>query len=345
MRLERLALDQCDWPAMDSLPDRVVFQTREWLSFLEATQGGEPIVAALRHDGATVGYFTGMIVRRMGLRILGSPFRGWTTMYMGFNLIEDVPRAAVADALVEFAFRRLRCAHLEVRDHVLVPGDLQALGFEPRSFGTYLVDLDRSEEEVWASFTSSCRGHIRRAAKAGVSIEEAHDVGFADEYYAQLEEVFGRQGLVPGFDLQRVRALIRHLHPTGHLLLLRARDREGACIATGIFPAMNRTMYFWGGASWRSQPGLSPNEAIMWHAVRYWKSRGIRQLDLGGRGDYKRKYGGSLVSVPSCSRSRFWPLDELRNAAERAFVARQRLTGRIRQLRATSAKTSRSKVS
>ena len=79
-----------------------------------------------------------------------------------------------------------------------------------------------------------------------MTIKESHDLGFADDYYAQLQEVFGRQGLAPPFKVERVRQLIHHLAPTGRLLFARVRDPAGRCIATGIFPAMNRTMYFWG---------------------------------------------------------------------------------------------------
>src|SRR5436189_3057502 len=98
--------------------------------------------------------------------------------------------------------------------------------------------------------TSACRRCIRKAKKVGVTIEEADDPEFADDYYAQLRDVFAKQSLVPTYGVDRVQALIAHLHPTGRLLLLRARGPDGASIATGIFPAMNGSMYFWGGASW-----------------------------------------------------------------------------------------------
>ena len=86
MTLERVALEACDWAHMDAFSDRVIFQTREWLEFVARTQGAEPVVAAVVDGGSTVGYFTGLTFRRFGLRILGSPFPGWTTESMGFNL-------------------------------------------------------------------------------------------------------------------------------------------------------------------------------------------------------------------------------------------------------------------
>ena len=92
LRLARVPLDQCDWEAMDRFGDRVVFQTEPWLQFIARSQRAEPVVAALRDGHATVGWFTGAIVRRCGVRILGSPFAGWGTQYLGFNLLPNVDR-------------------------------------------------------------------------------------------------------------------------------------------------------------------------------------------------------------------------------------------------------------
>src|SRR5271157_5720993 len=91
--------------------------------------------------------------------------------------------------------------------------------------------------------------------KSGATIEEASDEDFAEEYYDQLKDVFGKQGPVPTYDLARVRQLIKHLRPTGRLLLLRARNAEGRCIATGIYPAMNRLSHSWGNASYSKDQG------------------------------------------------------------------------------------------
>jgi hypothetical protein len=81
------------------------------------------------------------------------------------------------------------------------------------------------------------------SARARV-IQEANDKGFVDDYYSQLRNVFAKQHLVPTYGMGRVSALIRHLQPTGNLLL-RAIDAEGHGIATGIVPAMHDRAYFW----------------------------------------------------------------------------------------------------
>jgi CelD/BcsL family acetyltransferase involved in cellulose biosynthesis len=327
VKLERIALDAVDWADLDAYPDRVVFQTREWIEFVARTQGAEPVLAGVVERGRTVGYFTGLVVKKYGLRLLGSPFPGWTTSSIGFNLVETASRPDAARALVAFAFGPLRCVHLELKDRRLRESDLEGLGFESSPTVTFEVDLSPAEDAIFANMTSACRRAIRKSKKEGVVVEEASGADFAGEYYAQLEDVFAKQSLRPMYGVTRARELIRCLKPTGRLLLLRARAPDGTAIATGIFPAMNGVAYFWGGASWRSHQILRPNEAIFWYAMRYWKERGMTVLDMGGGGDYKRKYGPTETSVPFARRSRFRALMLLRDAAQ-ARQRRRRSLGR-----------------
>jgi hypothetical protein len=329
LTLEPIAPTDADWEHMDAFADRVVFQTREWLRFLERTQGAQPVVATVLDGHERVGYFTGLVIRRFGIRILGSPFPGWTTESMGFNLVDGVDRRAAATALVQFAFRTLRCAHLELKDRRLQTDDLRGFASEPTR--TFEVDLSDDEDAIFGRMSSACRRAVRRGSKVGVRVEQATGTAFADEYYEQLVQVFARQSLVPPYGVDRVRALIECLAPTGRLLLVRARSAEGLPIATGIFPAWNGTAYFWGGASVREHQVLRPNEAIFWFAMRYWRERGMIALDLGGGGEYKRRYGPREVRLPFFRRSRVPGLSLARALAKVAVEKHHAVLGRRRR--------------
>jgi CelD/BcsL family acetyltransferase involved in cellulose biosynthesis len=331
LTLERLAPDECDWERMDALPDRVIFQTREWLEFVSRTQRAEPVVAVVVDGGDHVGYFTGLIVRRFGVRILGSPFPGWTTDSMGFNLPEGVSRREAAAALLRFSSGPLRCWHVELKDRRLRAADLEGLGFESDPTLKYEVDLSDEETAIFGRMSSACRRAVRKAEKSGVTVAPATGSAFADEYYVQLQGVFARQSLVPTYGVERVRALIECLEPTGRLLLLRVRSPDGRSIATGIFPAFNRTAYFWGGASVRADQILRPNEAMFWYAMRYWRDRGVSALDLGGAGDYKRRYGPRELWLPWFRRSRVSGLSAMRTLARAVTRRRQVWLGQRRR--------------
>jgi CelD/BcsL family acetyltransferase involved in cellulose biosynthesis len=312
---------------MDALPDRVVYQTREWIDFLARAQRAEPVVAAVQDGDTTVGWFTGLVVRRFGFRILGSPFAGWNSSYLGFTMLDESYRRAAWAALPDFAFHGLGCHLVEVRDRGTGFDDLDGLGFEHgRTFSTYTLGLDRDEDALFGDFTSACRRNVRKAEREGVVIEQATDLAFADEYHVQLEEVFARQGLRPLYGVDRVRLLLETMLPTDHLLLLRARSPAGACIATGIFPFMNGIMYFWGGASHRAHQHLRPNDALMWHAIRFAKAQGVEVLDMCGGGDYKAKYGAVRLPIVAFTRARWRPLVRARWVAEQVQRRRRGLT-------------------
>lgn len=325
-----ISMEEVPWSSLNAFGDRTVFQSREWLNFIAETQNATPVVAELRDGGAIAGYFTGLTVQRFGIRILGSSFPGWTTPYIGFNLVNSIPRKEALEAIERLAFGPLKCLHIEVSDRHFAIADGDSVGFQHKFYDSYETDLRQPEDAIFGAMNSACRRCIRKAEKSGVTVRESSDIEFADEYFAQLEDVFAKQKLVPPYGVERVRALIRHLQPTGNLLLVRAISPEGRCIGTGIYPAFNKVAEFWGNASFRSMQILRPNEMLHWYAMRYWKARGIEVFDWGGGGTYKEKYGPAKIAVPWFYKSRSKILSVMRDQAKNAFRVKQALLGRLR---------------
>jgi hypothetical protein len=205
VKLTPLSLDRVPWSQLDELPDRTVYQTRAWLEFVADAQNADPLVAELTACGKVVGYFTGLTFRRLGIPILGSPFPGWTTGYMGFNFLSDVSKKEVLECLLRFAFDDIGCWHVEFMDKAFKPSDGDHLGMIKGEFVSYLTDLTQSEDTLYRRMSDSCRWSIRKSERYGVHIEEANDDSFADEYYEQLREVFAKQNLVPTYTVERVK--------------------------------------------------------------------------------------------------------------------------------------------
>jgi hypothetical protein len=327
MKFHSIDFKIADWKRLDGFADRTVFQTREWLQFVAESQGATPVLAELREGATVLGYFSGLTFSRLGLKVLGSSFPGWTTPYIGFNLSPGISRRDALAALEKFAWDGLKCLHLEISDPYFSFDDAEGLGFTPEFYGTYRTDLTKSEDELFQAMDSACRRCVRKAEKSGVTIEEAHDLAFADEYYEQLKDVFAKQNLVPTYSVERVRALVKNLEPSGNVLLIRARDPEGKCIASGIYPGFNKIAEFWGNASFRAYQNLRPNEACHWYALRYWKQRGAEIFDWGGEGTYKEKYGCTSYRVPWFTKSRYQIVGTLRNQARDMFARKQKILG------------------
>jgi Acetyltransferase (GNAT) domain len=319
IEFHRIPIDQVDWQLLDSYPDRVMMQRRGWLEFVQAITGGEIVIAQIEQDGQTAGFFSGILFRRCGVPILGSPFRGWTTAYMGFNMHPDASRIEALMGLEQFAFRQLGCLHYEVIDRYLSTELGADLGIPCRTVRNFQTDLTRSEDELFAGMTGACRRAIRKSEKSGITIEHAGPEGFAEEFYVHLQDVFAKQGMKPTYGVERVRQFIEHVYPSGDLLLARVRDPDGRSIASGIYPGFNGFSLFWANGSLRPYQIHRPNEALHWHAMRHYKSLGIPLHDWGGRATYKSKYGVETFNVVAFRKSRFSVIQYARDAAEKLY--------------------------
>ena len=328
--LKRIAYDPTAWDAIAARhPEGEVFHGAAWLAYLAATQGAEPVIAEVLDAERPVGYFVGGVVRRYGVRILGSPLRGWATMYMGFLLEEGVDRRAAADALTRFAFRDLGCVHIELADRWMNPERMVGSGYAVETGRTFVVDLTSTEEEILGRMPRGTRYDIRRAGRRGLYAERVTEISFADDYYAKLTNVFARQGLTPTYRVDRVRELIRTMKPGGGLLLMRVRAPGGDSLATVISVGRNETAVLWGAAFDRARADLRPNELMHWEAMRYWRSMGIVRYDMGGGGDYKAQYGGIEMPTYWFHRSRYRVFGFGRSAVRRLVRARQVVLGRL----------------
>ncbi|HLP15729.1 MAG TPA: GNAT family N-acetyltransferase [Bacteroidota bacterium] len=309
--------------------DRTIYQTKEWLEFIARTHHAEPVKAVVCDGKQIIGMFSGLVMKKFGVRILGSPFPGWSTSYMGFNLDSSVPRGRVLNGLEQFAFRELHCMHLEIMDRYLRAEDYERAGYSYRMYCGYEIDLTQTEEQLFNAMDPARRRSMRKSIKEGVQIQIATDLSFVDEYYAQLKDVFAKRKLVPTYSKERVMIMLQHIMPTGRALLLKALDNTGRCIATGIFLGLNDTMYFWGGASWREHQHHRPNEALQWFAMRYWKAKNIAKYDMGGGGEYKRKYGGYEIAIPWGRKSKYPLIETVRRSAQSIFKLKQHVVGFI----------------
>src|SRR5260370_13442814 len=89
-----------DWKRLDQFADRTVFQTREWLQFVAESQNAQPILAELREKNDVLGYFSGLTFSKFGMKVLGSSFHGWPTLYIGFIPNPSIPHHTHTDLLI-----------------------------------------------------------------------------------------------------------------------------------------------------------------------------------------------------------------------------------------------------
>lgn len=279
-----------------------LFQTPEWLRFLERDHAGRTRVIALRRGGEVVGLLP-CRERRFGpARVLASPFSGWNTPHMGPVLQPDV-------ASEEFFGALERLLDAEGISHCELSSLDQRLhdreGWSREVAGSYVAPLFADPERLLAGYTKSCRKTIRQAQRKGVEVSFTDELVFIDTYYRQLRDVFGKRRMVPTYAKTRVEALWDALKPSGRLLTACAKVGDRV-IATRIDVVGNGTLHSFGSASDQAMLGYSPNEILRHHVMAWAGGHGLTTYDLCGGGDYKHKFNASMRQSVRLTRSPLW---------------------------------------
>ena len=176
-------------------------------------------------------------------------------------------------------------------------------GFSYEPHLNYLIDLTRPPSEIWNGLRSNARGHISKARKSGVVIEEVSDPNGIPAVYALLREVYKRFR-VPLPHQSLFESAFRVLYPRGMLRILLARLPEGN-IGVRILLIYKSVVYDWYAGTLRRYSTCGVADLLVWHALLLGQQTACGTFDFGGAGrpdedygvrDFKAKFGGCLVN-------------------------------------------------
>ena len=297
---EKINYNDINIDEFNAFDNKSIFTTIPWMNFIiEDNPGAQPIIIRICENNDLVGYFSGMKVKKMGVSILGSPFRGWSTCFMGLDVKDNLTEKDIIriyKELAPFLRKEYKCQYMSISDRKLSV-DTAKEYFHTTPTSTLELNIDKTDEGLFKVFKTDCRNFIRQFERRGATLEVAEpNDSFAEEYYNQLIDVFDKQNMVPTYSVDKVRRLLRNLAEENMVLCLRVRDPEGKSIATSIYPGYNNKFFFWGGASYRSGQHYRPNEYMLWTAIKYWRDRGAKWFDMVGVRDYKRKFGSEEIN-------------------------------------------------
>ncbi len=299
LRLQEIH-ERMDWNArLLSLPNAHVLQTWEWGEFKRVTTGWQPLRLALL-QGSELVAMASIGLRRQGpLRVLYAP-RGPTLAWEDASL-----RADVLDQLQTLA-RRHGALWLKIDPDLPcatgLPGSPEeqahpagaALRDELRQRGwsfaaeqvqfrnSITIDLERSETDLLASFSTNTRRKIRLAERRDVRVRAA-TVDELDTLYA----LYRITGMRDGF-LIRPQSYYRQAWGSflqaglAHALIAEYQNVPLAHVI--LFHFGDRCFYFYGASSGEQKQRM-PNYALQWEAMRWAQAHGYRSYDLWGAPD------------------------------------------------------------
>lgn len=153
---------------------------------------------------------------------------------------------------------------------------LAEIGYQKRqTLFTHLLKTSEDYDVLWRAYNKRVRGAVRKAAKAGVRVSEAHTAADMEAFYALYLATIKRLGGTP-----KPRSLIQSLcrSSIGRLAIAKF---DGEIVAGLLYLCFNRTVTLWCEASDPHYLEYRPNNAIFHHIIQWACAKGYGWVDFG----------------------------------------------------------------
>jgi len=163
---------------------------------------------------------------------------------------------------------------------------------------TFVVDLERPEEEIWQGVHPKWRKSVRRAERDGLTVASGgvERIGYFHRIHGLSMD---RVGLHPRTE-GSYRELFEAFAPTNHARLLFAETSAGVAAATLMLVGWGPQVVTLYSGMTEDGRRLRANYLLRWHALRLSREAGYRSLDLWGLPnarieEWKSGWGGRRV--------------------------------------------------
>ncbi|NBB22966.1 GNAT family N-acetyltransferase [Runella sp. CRIBMP] len=175
-----------------------------------------------------------------------------------------------------------------------------------------IVDLEKTEEQLWAEVHSKRRNEIRRAQKEGTTVELSNTPDTIAKCYLILKTVYQRAKLpLPSID--HFEALFQNSTQEEGLRIFVAKY-EDKIIGCMLCLAYGTTLLDYYAGAYQENYDKYPNDLLPWEVFRWAKQNGFTRFDFGGAGkpgvpygvrEYKKKFGGEMVNYGRFEKAHF----------------------------------------
>jgi hypothetical protein len=272
-------------------PDLPVFASGP---FLRAVGDDHGWLGGLDDDGTLRCVLPYTLVRRFSLRLVR--FRV-ETLPWGGPLTEAEERG-----FLDGVIRHFRTAGADM----VIPATTNTVfrtypaGAVAAPYGTCILDLTHSEEELWGRVSASHRRKIRVALRDGVRVREGGvDLGTV---HAMIRDTFARSGL----SFMGLKPFEAYVGGLGSDVKILSAEQGGALQGCMVAPFSGYGAYYVYGGS-RPQPRQGAMHLLHWEAIRTFRGLGVRRYDFvgvrlhpeqGSRQEglrmFKERFGGEL---------------------------------------------------
>ena len=288
-------------------PKGNIFHTPEIFRVFARSKGFQPTLwAAVSGNGQIEALFVPVQVS------LNDLLRPLTTRSISYGSVLCLPSKEGHQALsllLKTYIRNTRqaCLFTELRNVSNLENEQPLLleeGFFYKEHLNYLIDLNRSPEDVFLGIGARTRKNIRHGLNKGaVDIREATNPEQIDACYDLLGQTY-QAARVPLADRSLFLSAFDLLHPKKMIRFTLAYVGD-IPVAVSVDLLYKDVIYGWYGGMNRVYSRYVPNEMLMWHILKWGSENSFCLYDFGGAGspeedygvrDFKAKFGGKLVS-------------------------------------------------
>ena len=177
-------------------------------------------------------------------------------------------------------------------------------GYEYEYWQNFLIDLNKSKEELWKNLEHDKRKAVRKAKKKGLQVCEGTNKDEIPVFYDLVKERYVKRK-TPLEDISNFEAVFDILVPKNEAKILFVKY-NGEHIATRLILLYKGVIYAWYSGSNSDYLKYHPNDLITWQVLEWGSENGFHTFDFGGGGEpeeatagwveFKRRFGGKSVN-------------------------------------------------
>ncbi len=272
------------------LKNKELFYLKSWRDAVTKGMDAESfaVLTSFMGDNALLGiYFS---IDKGIIKLAGAPLSGTFTPYMdplwfGNLSIEDKREIFFE----QFKFlKKLGFSYIEYKFKDFM--DAKDLGEGVKDFQlfvkeTYILDLNRSLDEIWNDFSPTCRQSIKEAVKNRIEVEkiEACELDVED-FYAILQVLYETKGEKPRHSLKFLKEIVYRMQESNHLLFQRA-VLDDKIISMKIYLFDHEKFFYLCDASLDLAYETKAVYLMHWNSIKFAKDLGVDYYDFNSKGD------------------------------------------------------------
>lgn len=159
------------------------------------------------------------------------------------------------------------------------------LGFRPapihmHSELTWVLDISGSEDEILKQMRKTTRHAIRKAIKAGVTVEFSSSPDAVKRFMPLYETTKDRHGFIP-FPTSFIKEQAELFRDQNRMFFAFA-SHEGKDVAAAMIILFGTTAFYYHGASLKQTSKVSPAQLLQFESMKQAKTQGVTQYNFWG---------------------------------------------------------------